>query len=52
MNFVFVIDSSSSMSQTFDKSFSFFDAAKNGIEEFIKSKIITLIIIRKRIDQE
>jgi hypothetical protein len=38
MNVVFVIDSSASMLQMFDKNFSFFDAAKNGIEEFIRSK--------------
>jgi hypothetical protein len=37
MNFVFIIDSSFSMCQYFDKGYTYFDAAKNAIETFIKS---------------
>ena len=37
MNFIFVIDTSTSMLQTFDESFSFIDSAKNAVEKFVKS---------------
>lgn len=42
MNFCFVIDTSTSMLQYFDKGYSYFDAAKSAIEHFIKSKILNL----------
>ena len=39
MNFVFILDTSISMLQAFDQNYTFFDAAKNAIEIFIKSNI-------------
>ncbi len=38
MNFIFVIDTSISMAQCFDRNYSFFDASKIAIEHFVKSK--------------
>lgn len=38
MNFVFILDTSTSMLQTFDKGFSYFEAAKSAIDFFIQSK--------------
>lgn len=41
MNFIFIVDTSFSMLQNFDRNYTYIDAIKNIIEFFIKSTFAT-----------
>lgn len=45
MNFIFIVDTSFSMLQYFDRNYTYIDCVKNIIEFFIKSKLLRTFYI-------